>query len=581
MPSGREESVGNGIRRGVPVVLAFGQTGAKERSGFEHADLIARIGRQREQPFSRIFLHDPSGTGFYRGVSWLRGAIDEVVAALRSLIKELAPSAIITFGEGLGGHAALVYGGLLGASRIVAIEPPAHLIADELASHNDHRWERALVELPEPEIARHYDVPSLFKRIGYTGRAFILLGSRRGNDHHDAVSHNVIHAHRLALSDQVTLCPFPEVGQGLLSVLSECGEAEQVLGSYLFDDPGPLSEGPRTGVDVDPRDERVDQFYYGFQFSLCNIKESRGYGGTSESAAYAAVGVVNPRAHRRVDDGWHRWIAENLMLDASPASLETTLQANGFTEDEATLEVNRALESPYILGARRLKSRCAKRDWMLATYRKLHRLDPRSAGIERQHRLTGGAFLEEYYASSRPVLLTGMMDDWPARGNWSYDLLAPRFEGRSEGDSLPLDALGEDLIPIPEFLDGRNRGGGRLRLGPVGTISPFHQNASNVLLGLVFGRLRLRLAPWWDGPLFGDTREGAAPPDPRPTPRLSTLALDQPQILECLLNGGEFLFLPVGWWSGVETLEPSVALEFTEFFFDSDFPGPDGNEADR
>jgi pimeloyl-ACP methyl ester carboxylesterase len=580
MISGREGCVAEVVRRGVPALLAFGQAGSSEGAEFEHADLFERISRQREQPYSRLFLHDPSGAGFYRGVSWLRGTIEEVVAFLRSLIAELAPSEIITFGEGIGGHAALVYGALLSATRIVAIEPPSHLIADELALYNDRRWERVLAELPEPATARRHDVPALFDRTGYPGRAYVLFGTQRGNPHHDAVNHNVIHAQRLALSDRVTLCPFPEVGQGLLAALSRRGDAEQVLGSYLFDDAGPPSESTGRDVDQEPRNDMIYKSYYDFKFTICNIKESRGYQGSNEASTYAAAGVVNPRADQRVDDGWRRWIAENLILEGSPENLETTLAANGFTKDEAALEVIQAQKSPYILGAQQLKSRCTKRDWLIAVDRKLRRLDPRSAEVDRRERLARREFLDDYYTANRPVIITGSMEDWPARETWGLEFLARQFENRPEGYTCSVDELGEGVFPLPEYLDRQDRGDGCFRLSPAGSITLFRPTPSNVLLALVTGRQRFRLAASWDSPLFGDQVGSSAPPLPDPSSRRSPLALDQPQILECILNAGEILFLPVGWRYGVEVLEPSATVAFTRFLFDNNFRGPDVSDPD-
>ena len=83
-------------------------------------------------------------------------AIDEVLAALQAMIVRLAPSEIVTFGTGLGGHAALIFGVLLGARRIVAVEPAAHLIGDVLARYNDRRWQRELAALPDPATATRY-----------------------------------------------------------------------------------------------------------------------------------------------------------------------------------------------------------------------------------------------------------------------------------------------------------------------------------------------------------------------------------------------------------------------------------------
>ena len=53
-------------------------------------------------------------------------------------------------------------------------------------------------------------------------------------------------------------------------------------------------------------------------------------------------------------------------------------------------------------------------------------------------------------------------------------------------------------------------------------------------------------------------------------PRL-TPALEEPQILDFLLNPGEILFLPIGCFHFVEGVDISVTVSFTNFVFDNDF----------
>ena len=134
--------------------------------------------------------------------------------------------------------------------------------------------------------------------------------------------------------------------------------------------------------------------------------------------------------HGRVNDEWRRWIAENLLIGQSAESVLEAMTASGFAADESAREIEAAVQSPYFRGSELLRNRLKKRDWLLAVYRKNNRLHPRSAEVERRHRLSRQEFLTEYYSTNRPVIITGMMDDWPAMGKWSLDYFARNFGDR-------------------------------------------------------------------------------------------------------------------------------------------------------
>ena len=133
---------------------------------------------------------------------------------------------------------------------------------------------------------------------------------------------------------------------------------------------------------------------------------------------------------RPINDEWRRWISENLMLGASEASILKTMVKGGLSPSQSASEIGLAATSPYLKGAERVCNRLKKREWLLATYRKLNRLRPRSVEIERRHKLAHDEFLEDYYCTNRPVIITGMMDDWPALGKWSLAYFAQKFGDR-------------------------------------------------------------------------------------------------------------------------------------------------------
>ncbi len=321
-----------------------------------------------------------------------------------------------------------------------------------------------------------------------------------------------------------------------------------------------------------------------------------------------------------IDDNWRRWIAENLLLDSTPASMRDAMVAAGVDPLEADREIQAARESPYVRGAEHLRNRLQKRDWLLGTYRRINRLNAESDIIPRRHRLSRGQFLDEYYSTNRPVIITGMMDDWPALKKWNLDFFETNFGdraievqfGRNSGENYEVERekflktikvaefvamirssgttndfyltannnssnksvlpeLWQDIVQVPEYLTGGDPMNGFFWMGPSGTVTPFHHDLTNNFMAQVIGRKKIKIAPSWDMPLMRNDFHVFSQVDGRITPPQPTPPLDQPQIIECILNPGEILFLPIGCLHYVEGIEVSVTISFTNFVFPNDF----------
>ncbi len=345
-------------------------------------------------------------------------------------------------------------------------------------------------------------------------------------------------------------------------------------------------------------------------------------GATSELVREVATAHrANPGpATPKVDESWRRWIAENLLLDSTPASMQEAMVAAGLDPAEAAREIQLAQESPYLKGADHLRNRLRKRDWLLGTYRKINRLNPESDIIPRRHRLSRGQFLDDYYSTNRPVIITGMMDDWPALQKWNLDFFEQNFGdreievqlGRNSGENYEVERekylkkirmsefvgmirsagttndfyltannnssnktvlreLWQDIVQIPEYLNGSDPMNGFFWMGPSGTVTPFHHDLTNNFMAQVIGRKKIKIAPSWDMPLMRNDFHVFSRVDGRVTPPQTKPAPDEPQIIECILNPGEILFLPIGCLHYVEGLEVSVTISFTNFVFPNDF----------
>lgn len=352
---------------------------------------------------------------------------------------------------------------------------------------------------------------------------------------------------------------------------------------------------------------------------------------TSSSSANSHSTLSKAKRALAVDDGWRQWIAENLLRRCDPRSLLDAMVGAGIDRDNAARELNAASAHPYLRAARQLgvaasstpestEAKVQKRDWVLECYRRSARLASTSATVPRVAKLPRQRFLDEYYALNRPVVMTGAMADWPAMTRWTSEELKrrfgdrvvsvqagrendPKYERNSEKlrSEMPfgqfvditdsaggtnnyyitannagnnkdaLKELWEDIIAFPEYLrdDPANRG--FFWFGPKGTITPLHHDLTNNFMAQVRGRKLVRLvAPYQLPGLYNDRH------------CFSAVDLDKPDfdkfplfrevsVLDVEIAPGDLLFLPVGWWHYVRSLETSITMTFTNFVFDNDF----------
>lgn len=323
----------------------------------------------------------------------------------------------------------------------------------------------------------------------------------------------------------------------------------------------------------------------------------------------------------RLSNDWKQWIAENKMLGCDNRTLVEVLVNNGIGQHTASAGVEDIAASPCVQAGSRLAQRLRKLQSLLSIRQRLSSLAYRCDVIERKHKLSATEFLERHYAVNRPVVLLGLMDDWKACTRWT-----PKYFGTTFGDEIIEVMTGRTADPQYEINSNKHKTSmtfgdyiRRLRkvhksndfylvannglmerpsmkvlyndikiftdyleptktagrvffwFGPRGTVTPLHHDTMNILMAQVYGRKRITLISpeqtslvYNNRSVYGDV--DCENPDYSRHPLFRNV-----RPLQVLLEPGEVLFLPVGWWHHVRAIDISITMTFTNFRFPNEF----------
>lgn len=308
------------------------------------------------------------------------------------------------------------------------------------------------------------------------------------------------------------------------------------------------------------------------------------------------------------------------MLNISADSLIRTLVENGFSQTLVAEEVKAAQAHPYVMAGQTLGQKLKKRDWVLQCQTILHEQSPFYGGVERRHQLSREEFYETYYYRNRPVVITGMLDHWPALTQWTPEYLKANYGhlevevqcGRSKDPEYEINShqykkripfseyidwvnsgletnnfymtannsghnakvlkgLWKDVPPITEYLKADETNQGFFWYGPKGVITPLHHDLTNNFMAQVQGHKLVRMIPPSRLPEIYNHRHcyskvDLCNPDYAKFPQFAGV-----RTIDVMLAPGEILFLPVGYWHHVTGVEISITMTYTNFLPFNDF----------
>jgi hypothetical protein len=308
-----------------------------------------------------------------------------------------------------------------------------------------------------------------------------------------------------------------------------------------------------------------------------------------------------------------QWVAQSLTDGYSKDAVCQKLAEIGYAEQLIKPEIEAITSSPAFVVA---LTAAIRRDKLASLLDALAHQFRRSSFAQRvpiTEHPDPDEFFEDYYFGNRPVIVRGLMADWPALAKWTPTWLGenygdvevevttgrdedPRFEDNFPrhrqmmrlGDFIDLvltsvgnncyivaknglllqpdfaDLLSDFTMPVG-FLESSVDMPPRMWVGPADTVTPLHHDQSNIFFGQVFGIKRIRLIPPFEIENVYNDRDCYSAVD------LDAIDLEKyPEIANvCVLDAtvapGDFLLLPVGWWHMVRSLSPSISLSFINF----------------
>jgi hypothetical protein len=321
--------------------------------------------------------------------------------------------------------------------------------------------------------------------------------------------------------------------------------------------------------------------------------------------------------YQQVDDKLRGWIAERLLSGDSPDNLAIAMRGKKIREHEIVAEIRQAIDNPYMKAMKSLANRHKRNEWLLNKYSKLNAMSKNRHVIDRCSRLQPDEFFEKYYFRNKPVIITGMVDDWPAFALWGLEYFKKNFGDEqvemqfhrdySQKHYGPGPSRYSKLVPLSEYIDliadhsptneyylsrwnnkkcrhlmkkladdlrqwpfTDSMEGGSVWIGPAGTVTPLHYDAVNILMVQVVGRKKIHLAPSYDAVhLRGESSFHYSDIDVAAIDYDAFPQAKNASFIEIVLHPKEVLFLPAGWWHAVTAMDISTTLTFENFIHEN------------
>ncbi len=318
-------------------------------------------------------------------------------------------------------------------------------------------------------------------------------------------------------------------------------------------------------------------------------------------------------AFKPVDAGWLQWVAENRLRNCSPEAMIVTMTQGGLDPLQSSAAIARMESDPAFLAARKVQQLQYKLESVMANQQKLWEQSPTYTEVEKRQNVSHGELLERYVCSSRPLVLTDVAKDWPALKHWSPHYLKDHFghldlqlqaQPSADPKHEPSKPSAQRLVRLSVFVDQVLAGGapsnyqlaahsealrrpdfapllkdiGELHpicnraelpqhasfwFGPGGTVTPLQHDTQMLMHTQIVGRKRWRFISPLDTHRLYNYFGAYSPIDLDAPDFYRFPAFRDVKVLEVIAEPGDTVFLPLGWWHQVKSLDVSLSFSYS------------------
>lgn len=170
---------------------------------------------------NRLFLADAHQYWYHGAILGFSSGLESTVNEIRGIVKDNGIEKLVTIGTSMGGHASLLFGGLLGVQHIVAFSPQTNITSKFLSEIGDNRWAQKMEEINQIG----------FEHLNLSSMDLSAIDARLYYDGGDELDSH--HAACLSGAPGVTITDVAGGGHSVAYEMAKRGEVSRILGEFL------------------------------------------------------------------------------------------------------------------------------------------------------------------------------------------------------------------------------------------------------------------------------------------------------------------------------------------------------------